>query len=64
MEFEDSNCFVHYFKGGSNDIYIYDVIQKEQKDYSIDREIPYNCGTIAIDKNRIFVIGGELDDDK
>ena len=36
------------------------MISNIQTQFQIERDIPFGCKTITIDKQRIFLIGGEL----
>lgn len=56
-----ANTIIHYFKPDSNQIHLYDVIKKVQIQIEIDRIIPNDCKTIAVDLENIFIIGVQKD---
>ena len=49
---------LHYFKEGSKDVLLYDVIKKIHTRFRIDWQIPYGCKTITVDKENTYLLGG------
>lgn len=55
-----SITFIHYFEPQTKDVFLYDVINKTQTQFQIEREIPAGCRTIAVGKQSILLIGGQI----
>ena len=52
---------MHYFSEETKKIYLYDVRKNKEKTHIIDRFIPNSCRTIAINKEKIYMTGGNFD---
>ena len=45
-----TNTLIPYFKQGSNDVFLYDVMDKAHTQCKVDIEIPYGCRTVSADR--------------